>query len=212
MNTEFRERPILFSGAMVKAIVEGHKTQTRRVVKPQPTDSLAGMIEWKGGVFAPQTYVHDSTMLKHCPYGQPGDRLWVREAWGHYKGDPAPYRSLLYVADYEKGNRPGDGIHPELGPLPSAIRWRPSIHMPRSASRLSLEIVSVKVERLQEISEHDAYEEGTESLRASHEYWDGDPDCYRKIFRHLWQSIHKENNQWSSNPWVWVLEFKRAGQ
>jgi hypothetical protein len=176
-----KERPILFSAPMVRAILEGRKTQVRRVVKPQPTLQYPRRLERAGeGLvgFAWLDIPADRRDLagalmerRHCPYGQPGDRLWVRETWnladkdrelidGESVGPEAPYkgcqgdRKITWVAVY-KADFPNTR-HPDL----SEPRWRPSIHMPRWASRITLEVTGVRVERVQAISEEDAKAEG----------------------------------------------------
>jgi hypothetical protein len=164
-----KERPILFSGPMVRAILEGRKTQTRRIVKPQPLCIASG--EW---------IMNGSA----CKYGKPGDRLWVRETWwaprddvrGEYKREYIKYAATL------------DGM--------GQPTWKPSIHMPRWASRINLEVVSVRVERLQNISEEDARAEGI---------WQPN---WPLSWRQLWESINGAGS-WEANPWVWVVEFKR---
>jgi hypothetical protein len=167
-----RERPILFSGAMVRAILDGSKTQTRRVVKYRD-------------------YAEDDSQVHatECPYGQPGDRLWVRETWSVPPGDEVePGARLLYRAD------PADDAQWSPAPL---FRWRPSIHMPRWASRLSLDLTGVRVEPVQDISEADAIAEGRNLLVAHPGYF---PDT--------WDAINAARGYgWDANPWVWVLEF-----
>jgi len=174
-----KERPILFSGPMVRAILEGRKTQTRRVVKPQPAH-IPGI----------GTVLNIDTITgRACPYGNPGDRLWVREAWAHRRwmlGDASPNPTTVYRADGED--------------LKGCARWRPSIHMPRWASRIALEVVSVRVERLQDISEEDAKAEGIDWVIG-----------YRSripLFSALWERINGLGS-WNANHWVWVVEFKR---
>jgi len=164
-----KERPILFSGPMVRAILEGRKTQTRRIVKPQPLRDR--------GVMAFNDGEHPQM---RCPYGKPGDRLWVRETWCP---DVEPY-TFRYKAD---GDEPLE-------------RWRPSIHIPRWASRITLEVVSVRVERLQNISEDDALAEGITLVERGTSPVDQ--------FNKLWESINGPGS-WEANPWVWVVEFKR---
>jgi hypothetical protein len=204
-----KERPILFSGPMVRAILEGRKTQTRRIVKPQPTKDYVTLMPLSGELVGVTKHGGpiDNRGWLHCPYGKPGDRLWVRETWGkvHYEGvDESP--TIFYRADERDQERD------EL------TRWRPSIHMPRWASRINLEVVSVRVERLQDISEEDAMSEGIESWEERGV--DDAQDYYRDYvtgghvynakdsFRSLWQSINGPGS-WEANPWVWVVEFKR---
>jgi hypothetical protein len=193
------ELPILFSAPMVRAIIDGRKTQTRRAVKPQPDDDY-----WPVGT--------GPTHARHCPYGQPGDRLWVRETWrAHQSFDLAAPNELPKI----------DGLHYEADGRPRFWdfgRLRSSIHMPRWASRITLEIVSVRVERVQDISEEDARAEGV--LRSD---WVNDetcewPDSEREAFRALWDSINGHiktptgghfRHSWDANPWVWVVEFHR---
>lgn len=226
-----KERPILFSGAMVRALLDGTKTQTRRVVKRQPWASCSIEEGYEGEspfVYSalngagPGYEVKESRTPCICPYGQPGDRLWVREAWA---------RTPVYQAGGEEWivYREGDNRTDYGGP------WKPSIHMPRAASRILLEIVSVHVERLQVISEADADAEGCERLDSERYVQDWalcpkcggtrlhralgsgggvieDVDCvecdtYVKRYRHLWESISGPGS-WDANPWVWVVEFK----
>jgi hypothetical protein len=151
-----KERPILFSAPMVRAILDGTKTQTRRIMK-----------------------------TAECKYGKSGDRLWVRETWQEVSWPPTGPR-FVYKAD-------GDA---------SPDRWRPSIHMPRWASRITLEVESVRVERLQECSEADAKAEGCSPLG------DDTSQAYRLGYMHLWGQINGPGS-WEANPWVWVITFKR---
>ena len=192
------ERPILFSAPMVRAILAGTKTQTRRVVKPQPAERgdnggafmeiIPSLLPSRGGLFDVR-YALDNPRAIRCPYGQPGDRLWVRETFGHFERNEnfKPGAEVFYRAD---------GNCLELEP------WRPSIHMPRWASRITLEITGVRVERLQDISEADAYAEGIQHC----DLWgDGTP---RGFYRVLWEQINGAGS-WDASPWVWVVEFKR---
>lgn len=199
-----RERPILFSGAMVRAILAGRKTQTRRVVNPQP-----GHIEWfehqRG--WCAKASEREWAMVR-CPYGAPGDALWVREAWGFSAGvtfdaqarfmREQDRRFIVYRAD--------EGA--------SAAAWGPSIFMPRWASRLSLRVTGVRVERLQEISEDDARAEGMGTLPAGTDE-DGHPfdaSDHRTAFRVGWDTINGKRAPWALNPWVWVVSFEEAGR
>lgn len=174
-----KERPILFSAPMVRALLDGRKTQTRRVVKPQPTATREEAIRTygKGGTFI----LEAGFFGVRCPYGQLGDRLWVRETWGACAGSP------VYRAD-------------DNATCPDGGRWKPSIHMPRWASRITLEVTGVRVERLQDISEEDAIAEGVPEQR-------GDPWA----FQCLWDSINgaRERCSWAANPWVWAITFSR---
>lgn len=205
------ERPILFSAPMVRAILGGRKTQTRRIVKPQPPADCAPI---RVGEFHPTVidrwgdeapgasifgaYDLDGEWGVRCPYGQPGDLLWVREAWARDDEDGC----VMYRADVGKG---GDADDWERGRVEGAprYRWRPSIHMPRWASRITLEIVAVRVERLNDISEADAEAEGAGIPLVGH-----DDDFCRWEFRALWESIN-DPGSWPANSWVWVIEFKR---
>ena len=171
------ERPILFSGPMVRALLEGRKTQTRRVMKPQPK----GMARLDTGGSWP---LASGSEFMRCPYGVPGDRLWVRESWR--KADSMT-ESVFYRADEEWNAGAG---------------WKPSIHMPRWASRLTLEVTGVKVERVQEISERDAVAEGMPPSVP-------DQATAVEIFEELWDSINEARGYgWSVNPWVWALTFR----
>jgi hypothetical protein len=210
-----KEHPILFSAPMVLAILGGHKTQTRRIVKPPSSKVTTPAPCWEsdafsddgGTIFWPGPYLHVHYVYRGAP-GEPdrdegcrervypkwsvGDRLWVRESWWECSGD------VFYMADSKdrpweraeyQGGRPG---------------WLPSIHMPHWASRLTLEVVSVRVERLLDISEEDAREEGVKDSSVG-----GDLN-HRGEFHRLWDHINGERAPWASSPWVWVVEFKRV--
>lgn len=218
-----KERPILMSAPMVRAILDGSKTQTRRVVKPQPlvTDIKA---EWAGrrpkgdggGGFAhfPRKGETPSLdyMLFNCPYGQPGDRLWVRETFADLRGAGFD-RAFAYLADSSK-----KGYEDEESKrcrLDYGVKWKPSIHMPRIASRLTLEITGVRVERLQDISEAHAIAEGIyQDIGGKYQKAKGSgPFCNtaRQAFQFLWEDINGAES-WAANPWIWVVEFKRVGK
>jgi len=217
------ERPILFSGPMVRALLAGTKTQTRRVVSKQATHDL--YYQRMYGVSPPPNPVAFGTPGLWrivgpdypdgkdddvtCPYGQPGDRLWVREAFMHEPADycweasvsiPSRPASTVYRADYPE-SQPGEG-------------WKPSIHMPRNLCRLVLEVTAVRVERLQAITEADAQAEGVE--RDGESFWRGYakghydlfPDA-RGSYASLWVSINGEGS-WDANPWVWAVSFRRV--
>lgn len=228
-------RPILFSGPMVRALLDGRKTQTRRIVKAKDSDSsrcitlpmlMKNVNEWRlqdGRWFGIDGY--DTLVFCDCPYGKPGDRIWVRETWCSPGGN-----QVGYAADGKCGALCGDGDggefflehgrivespgYRECFPASGAKswglekyggRWRPSIHMPRRFSRLTLEITGVRVERLNVISSADAEDEGVTLFGEDNRI--GDETLYQAGFRKLWESINGEGS-WAANPWVWVVEFK----
>ncbi|SQJ22228.1 Uncharacterised protein [Serratia rubidaea] len=195
-----KERPIIFNSEMVRAILDGRKTQTRRVVT-KSSASILSLLEH---------YPHKNYSL-HCSLGQPGDRLWVRETWmpdaprdGTWgdvefygcKGSPLSMIPLRYRTPEHCIYRAGWDGHEMVG-------WTPSIHMPRWASRITLEITAVRVERLNDISDVDATAEGcsTTDMKSG--------DCLADVFARLWSSIYGTDS-WGANPWVWVIEFKRV--
>ncbi|MFU3727937.1 hypothetical protein [Pseudomonas aeruginosa] len=199
-----KERPILFSGPMVRVILEGRKTVTRRAMKPQSV--LDGHFWTYGGAgwsdrINSLTPVAGHSLAARCPYGQPGDRLWVREAWACTLVAQAPGEE--WVVYREGDNRTDYG-----GP------WKPSIHMPRWASRILLEITAVRVERLQDISEEQAQAEGVKGEQCDHARQAcADIGCWgdttKGAFGFLWESLNGEGS-WAATPWVWVVEFKRV--
>lgn len=204
-----KERPILFSGPMVRAILEGRKTQTRRPIRGVPpgiTDvrnwgsldpmasdpSLWGFWGCEGFDAAQPHNCLD--FEARCPFGAPGDRLWVRETWSEEDVHEISYRAT------DKN--------------PGLLNWRPSIHMPRWASRITLEVTGVGVERLQDISQEDAQEEGIRGPLI-------DPELDRMVggqigvmpreaFARGWDHINGKRAPWDSNPWVWVVSFRRT--
>jgi len=222
------ERPILFSGAMVRAILDGRKTQTRRILKPQPDMSLIrpeyqdpNLWEfrkrfmfyedgWSGHehAFIRKDDPSDMPVWQHrSPYGEPGDRLWVRETWAQPAAlDPGP---TVYRADYPACVPAGF----ENIPPADAITWKPSIHMPRALCRQVLEVTGVRVERLNDCSRADAIAEGiAPELEGWADY--SNPSCQMCLdpvdsYRTLWDSINGAG-AWEANPWVWVVEFRRA--
>lgn len=196
-----KERPILFSAPMVRAILNGSKTQTRRVVNYPPFDSSDEGID----------VAFYSGALK-CPYGEIGARLWVREAHRFLAYMPT-YFTLEYLANghAKTWDRKNSGI--QFREPVRVNKKRPSIHMPRWASRITLEITNIRVERLQDISEEDARAEGVESIGGeSYKDYDGTynnhPLTAMASFRTLWQSSNGTDS-WAQNPWTWVIEFKR---
>ncbi|WP_165856768.1 hypothetical protein [Marinobacter sp. JSM 1782161] len=202
---QVKERPILMNGEMVRAVLEGRKTQTRRILKPQPWEeygSLLGpsmyaptVIDQHGcehpGLEVYGAYTEDGEFAVKCPYGKPGDRLWVREAFRSRRVDNLP-GDVAYRAD-----------HPGAKTVPNSYghSWKPSIHMPRWASRITLEITDVRVERLQDITESDCDAEGLAPFEME----------MIPHFKLLWESINGAGS-WDANPWVWVIEFRRVEQ
>lgn len=206
------ERPILFSDAMVRAILAGTKTQTRRVVVVRgspvsgafwdhagwrPSIDEDGAIRFRvGGPGGEEA--HGSPEVR-CPYGAPGDRLWVRECFAlhHAWDEHAPTRGGA------ASKRVWFRAHHDSGIIDGIGRWRPSIHMPRWASRLTLEVTSVRIERVQSITESDARAEGVTPDEL------GDVSHWRAC-RVLWDSINGERPgcSWSANPWVWAVGFR----
>jgi hypothetical protein len=200
----FRERPILFSAPMVRAILEGRKTVTRRVVKNDWIQAERLPIETASGLFR-----FWCSGEHPCPYGRPGERLWVRETWAQPANlDPGP---TVYRATYPDCLK-GQGW--ENLPPSSAIRWKPSIHMFRRDSRILLEITGVRVERLQDITGDQAEAEGVD-VAMCQLYLESSPsrfECKEAVihgFAGLWESINGAG-AWDANPWVWVVEFKRV--
>ncbi|EQM83995.1 hypothetical protein AAA501_31705 [Pseudomonas aeruginosa] len=231
-----RERPILFNDQMVRAILDGRKTVTRRIVKPQP--SLPTTHWWPSNGRGPQWMADGPSEAtggtrqtwgwKECPFGQPGDRLWVREAWGVISNtwdesgnmvDWTPDRPATPIRDlpFGSGYYSGHAIYAADGPMEwagdddgggeSRSAWKPSIHMPRAISRILLEITAVRVERLQDISEEQARAEGYPAERECETGGSG-LDAWL-WFRSLWGEINGPE-AFAANPWVWVVEFKRV--
>lgn len=213
-----KERPILFSASMVRAILDGRKSMTRRVMKPQPDVSHWQGIQAMHGttpdghafgdprlwrVVGPD-YPDDSRDNIRCPYAI-GRRLWVRETWRDREiGEGGHKEHGGYVYRATENN---DGL---------AEPWRPSIHMPRLASRILLEITDVRVQRVQDISQMDALAEGIDTEGADYDEGEnlqsaGSPiSAERFAFARLWDSINaKRGFGWAANPWVWALTFKR---
>lgn len=190
------ERPILLSGPMVRAILDGRKTQTRRLVNERdcsiPLVSLRANTKWSGGGFWSEDDNGVFTAPGRCPYGAAGDRLWVRETWTQ--------DGFLMTPVWYRASVPDDqvGIN---------TRWRPSIFMPRWASRITLEVTDVRVQLLQEISEDDARSEGVD---CHHHAVGSDRATYRASFGLLWDSINGKRAAWASNPWVWAISFERV--
>jgi hypothetical protein len=223
------DRPILFSAEMVRAILDGRKTQTRRAIKPVPTFNGGGAI-FDGGD-GQEDFVEPYWVFpKTCKYGQPGDFLWVRETWTQYPIELNPEPCDAWYKATSNGP-------------PPPFKWRPSIHMPRWASRITLEVKGVRVERLQDISEDDAKAEGCEARPFPGPWWQGYRDLgdgelihqqavgdtapdwmiepkkmpptpwldrsARDGFRSIWMGLYGPD-AWDENPWVWVVAFERV--
>jgi len=216
-----KERPIIICTELIPKVLDGSKTKTRRVIKPQPIDRpVQDACDWWHWLD-----IKGIGYDKHCPYGQVGDRLWCKETWA--------------VHEYYNHRKPIDipqGVTVECRALPELVRtdgdghrkiregergkWRPSIHMPRWASRIDLEITDIRVERLQEITEQDAIAEGCRLIAAGIQHFELKPTPHftepprpftrRDHFIGLWDALNeKRGYPWESNPFVWVIEFKR---
>lgn len=199
------ERGMIFNAEMVRTILDGQKTQTRRVMKPQPDPCPAprGGHWWPSNVFKTMLHVEEEMQNGKggwgglvgdaCPFGDVGDRIWVRETW--VEAGASAQDLKLYRANYP-AHVP---THYENVPPAEDVRWTPSIHMPRWASRILLEITDVRVEQLNDISEEDARSEGISGSSARD---------VKEAYAALWRSIYGSDS-WRANPWVWVIEFKR---
>jgi len=227
-----KERPILFNSAMVRAILEGRETVTRRALNnqmangwqivdpkhPMATITSAHPKKGKFGLLIRREIYPDSGKFEHdiivSPFGRPGDRLWVRETWycDHFEVISGPY---LKPADLNLDEARGDGtlVYAADGLAPYECEqpaWKPSIHMPRWASRILLEITDVRVERLQAITYEQAAAEG---IHRDHRMWfatDAGGQAFQRpeqAFAQLWRQT---GGDWDANPWVWVIEFKRV--
>lgn len=209
------DRPILFSAPMVRALLAGTKTQTRRALRLRPPANAVQVSTWHNPDPRPMFYAwtrDGAPVADHptagaeisdwppapCPYGMPGDRLWVRETHMDLGG------CFLYRADH--------GAETERALVAPGQRWRPAIHMTRAASRITLEVTGVRAERLQDISQADAMAEGAPPAhpsidKVSREF--GYADFPRSWYAQLWDQINGAG-AWDENPWVWVVSFKRA--
>lgn len=219
LEKNMKERPILFSAPMVRALLDGSKTQTRRALRKQfkpdavpaempSTDPIGGwVVDGHSGVWWCDAASNPDESVR-CPYGQPGDRLWVRETWRTVTGaDDIPPRNMMNVEQFT--------TYEADEPKPSGMgKLRPSMFMPHWASRITLEITRVRVERLKDISQADAIAEGAPPShpsidRVSREF--GYADFSRSWYAQLWESINGPGT-WEQNPWVWVIEFKKVDQ
>lgn len=244
-----KERPILFSAPMVRAILEGRKTMTRRIINPQPKTirfehpsmdpPFHDALGWEDKKILSKGYlaiglerVLENACYLKCPHGKPGDQLWVRENFKVIAFDPGSdsntengfecesesFAVVAYKDGIEKRieglcyNTPGNNGYGEIDEIEQAQRiskkkgFTPSIHMPRWASRIDLEVTAVRVERLNDISEEDAKAEGTMNVS----FYTGKPISHRGSFMELWEIING-NDTWKLNPWVWVESFNKLG-
>lgn len=232
--TKITERGMIFNAEMVRALLSGRKTQTRRIIKPQPEATLSGSLSGKwlsrplNGLLLPK--IEDIAI--HCPFGAVGDRIWVRETWGVVSHEldedgriqpwtPDRPATVIHEMPFGNGYYSGHAIYAADGDFTwgdddgyedGRSCWKPSIHMPRAASRILLEITTVRVERLNAISEEDARAEGIIDggcLNCGEPEPCGcanpEPDA-TDAFAYLWQSIYGQEN-WNANPWVWVIYF-----
>lgn len=220
-----KEHPILFSGEMVRAILDGRKTQTRRVIVPQleyvsvkgTSEPYCKMWLWAGKK-SDKSYTTLYFLTQRCPYGQRGDRLWVRETFSLmcHQADPQCWcetdeqkkRNHYFEYKADTGNPyPGEWDADDARGYDDAPKWHPSIHMPRAASRIMLEIVGVRVQRLADISEDEAKAEG---VNPSESEFGGFAEPHVICYMNLWNNINaKRGYGWDKNPWVWVIDFKR---
>lgn len=206
-----REHPLLMKGPLVRATLEGRKTQTRRPINPQPSDDIENVKYddvadlWLGNTKEDNDLGFCSSWTARCPLGRTGDRLWVRETWAWPGEEEFIYRADQWAEDMVAKWKT-DPNYPQ-------VKWSPSIHMPRRVCRLVLPLVSVRVERVQDITEEGAKAEG---IRRTENGWtDGatgyDVTSARAAFQELWTSIYGQES-WDANPWVWVAEWKEVNK
>lgn len=222
-SADVKERPILFNAAMVRAVLDGTKILTRREVRD------TGLYAIDAGIHGDAVAARGlANLATQCPHGQPGDRLWVREAWrsaadlDKYSGSQiadlcldagysVPWAPIQYEADGVRRDWQHTGITHEDGP-PQPGRYRHARFMPRWASRLILEVTGVRVERLQDISEEDAHREGVDNKLCAEAIGKSPLDMGMATqcgFAYLWDLINGDG-AWDANPWVWVIEFRRT--
>ncbi len=209
-----KSKPILFSAPMVRALLDGSKTQTRRVAKNRKHPDF-------GNDMTPSELSREDkhVIYRACPHGAPGDRLWVRETWcGEvdchtsqliYNEDGNTYKCLYRADGVHVVLDDGDGFTKTNRDGSEASPWKPSIHMPRWASRITLEITGVRLERLQDISEADAIAEGCMAGDFEYHHNAEGTETAKQSYECLWEQINGPSS-WERNPWVWVIEFKKV--
>ncbi|ADD77492.1 hypothetical protein ACVWWU_001076 [Pantoea sp. PA1] len=223
-----KERPILFSEQRVRALLVGQQTQTRRIMKTQAFGPGQDHHEGVHAFDVQANHLHGDKMMSmndiryHCPYGMPGDVLWVRETWrgpivpqdalADYERDPVPFRTPEFCQYRADSNELGQ--HTLSGPDDEQFGWQTAIHMPRWASRINLLITDVRVEQIQDISEDDIMAEGvqTDSHFLNNFFtMNVNSEMPKEAYRKAWQKQYGATS-WQVNPWVWVIEFERAGR
>ena len=216
MTRHLSAHPIIFSAPMVRAILDGRKTMTRRVVKPQPPARGVGMRDHKMALSTDDEgenlHVYSQSAgsgswTARCPYGQPGDRLWVRETFALRQDCEPDTDKARHYAMYRADG--GDAADP-MNWHDYGGKWKPSIFMPRWASRITLEVTGVRVEMLQAISQSNVFAEGLHNAQQSEiEMRVGHTLSAQQCYFELWDQINAKRAPWASNPWVFVIEFKR---
>lgn len=208
-----KQTPILFKTEMVQAILDGRKTQTRRILKRQPDiDPQTGDWLYKGIEGSEEVIpINEWVNAKQgsCPFGKPGDLLWVKETFSQYRDfaeDTKDENPFIYKADVDNCGQYPCILNGEEVYVNKRNHWKPSLFMPKSAARLWLEIVSVRLERLKHISESDAFNEGVRYINGA--YASPGHGLCQSRFKDLWESINGPDS-WEENPFVWVVEFKR---
>ncbi|HHZ8310983.1 hypothetical protein [Klebsiella michiganensis] len=239
-----KERGMIFNAEMVRALLDGRKTQTRRIMKPQPEPCPRGGHWWPSNVFKTMLHVEEEMQNGKggwgglvgdaCPFGDVGDRIWVRETWGAVSHEldedgriqawtPDRPATVIHEMPFGNGYYSGHAIYAADGDFTwgdddgyedGRSCWKPSIHMPRAASRILLEITDVRVERLKSIHDVDAMREGIQNLTTCSHADFGIPGVVNaqhpvRAFQLLWESIYGEGS-WKANGWVWVISFKRV--
>ena len=204
------ERRLIAHPHEIAGFLAGTQTQFRRVVDPQPvsTPNVSGGLMWGhdklGGMFAESVFPGCLAKLVACPYGEPGDRLWLAEAWCGYEGTRRGYFKADMVYWDHIANKPvGSPGEPEN------CRWRSPIHMPRWAARITLEVTAVRVERVQEISDSDAFADGLQAYVDTTRGRTGGDGSARYTYAAMWDK-YNPLHPWKSNPWVWVCEVRKA--